>query len=896
MQINYSGDNSNQLIGLDSIGDSNSSSSFDMERRSFSSNSNQSTLGNYVTEHNVFSASSQQNGSHGLPSALSSLSYVSSGSGSASNFTYPDISKKSSNIIPFTPSPDDRANNLSQISDTNNSNSNSASIMQPNVNLSNTSLNTSTGLPNLGDYSVQMNQLNDLINDDNGDGLDMSFWENFDNFSYESDLLSTNNNGLPQTQQQSHHHSHHHHQQQQLQQQQIQSISKSSSKRSNSSHEGSDRKRKRVNEPKDISNYGKKDPSKDIENVSKLANEISFSSNIGNDIGNNSILEINTNNVTNKKLAFDPARAENLYSNLSSHGYNNNAQASIKSFTNSSINDVICIDDDDDDDTNNNVDATVNRNANKDNGLMQTPTTPTKELAHSSDEMSTKHLNGIAASPLAVMTLSNDPIVNSTDLINVTKILSEGDHHLSTSAAVVTTPSAHQQQQQQQPTQQPNESAKSQANQNHLSSVPIDENENFLLDMVYKCLRGKGVRMINSNYASSSSHNTNRSSSNDSSRSREKENSIDNHLSDDEMSTANVTVNSSNSLLLPAAQRYSSSRSAYVPRPIETNRFNMARGHGVCHIKHSVDSTKKIQQQIFHRLQTQQHNGTTFANVGASMIALRNNGSIMRLNSANLIGSSLSSITNAINNSANGPNTIKTNSSTSSSNASSNSNSNSSSTTNAAPVSTSTTTTNTQSGKIAAKKSVHIVNSIANSGNGPTGIVFLNSSGTGTTSSTSGNQTYAIFRRPPNQSIQLIAARSPIDPNNSYSLMPVIHRVRTRTLKPTLPQTLQSDHLIQQLKTIRPKKLKRTLSTTKKIISVYNSYMNQSVQSNHHITPYNSNSIGASNGLTSNGSSRSQKTHSSSLSNHKSNHTSAQSTTTSSTTQKQNGHIRSYAC
>lgn len=48
----------------------------------------------------------------------------------------------------------------------------------------------------------------------------------------------------------------------------------------------------------------------------------------------------------------------------------------------------------------------------------------------------------------------------------------------------------------------------------------------------------------------------------------------------------------------------------------------MARGRGICHVRHSVDSTKKIQQQIFHRLQTQQHNGTTFAN--ANMIALRN--------------------------------------------------------------------------------------------------------------------------------------------------------------------------------------------------------------------------------------------------------------------------------
>lgn len=105
----------------------------------------------------------------------------------------------------------------------------------------------------------------------------------------------------------------------------------------------------------------------------------------------------------------------------------------------------------------------------------------------------------------------------------------------------------------------------------------------------------------------------------DSNRSREKENAIDGHFSDDD---SNIYVHSTNSKLLPSSQRFTSSKYASIPKPIETNHFNMARGRGICHVRHSVDSTKKIQQQIFHRLQTQQHNGTTFAN--ANMIALRN--------------------------------------------------------------------------------------------------------------------------------------------------------------------------------------------------------------------------------------------------------------------------------
>lgn len=416
-----------------------------------------------------------------------------------------------------------------------------------------------------------------------------------------------------------------------------------------------------------------------------------------------------------------------------------------------------------------------------------------------------------------------------------------------------------------------NDNAKSQTNQN-LASVPLGENENFLLDMVYKCLRGKGVRVTNSNYSNSSS--TSRSTS-DSNRIREKENSIETPWSDDDVPTVPVTA--VNSPMLPSSQRFSSSKCAYVPRAIATNHFNMARGRGICHVKHSVDCTKKIQQQIFHRIQTQQHNGT-FA--GANMIALRNNGSIMRLNSANFIGcSNLGSITNALNAGVNNLNSLKaTMANATMPIANANTNANNTNNTNA-NVNPNINAGGPNTGaKLAFKKPVHFVNSIAAGANGP--IVLLNPGNAGGMGTAAGNPRYAIFRRPVNQSIQFIA-RPTIDPSNSYSVMPVIHRVRTRTLKPNLPKQLETDRLLESLKSIiRPQKINhRNFDTTKKVLSVYQSLVKAANQPNHHLS------------TSTNSSSSSKRKSHSSLSNHKSssNHNS-QTITTSSSSQKQNGH------
>lgn len=324
LQTNYpAGDNGNQL--LESIGDSNSSSSFDMERRSFSSNSNQSTIGNYNSDHSTaFSTSSQQiNGTHSLPSVLSSMSSaVSGGTASTPNFTYSDINtqhRKPSNLLPFTPSPDDRSNNASQINDIYNSNTLSAmqssSLNSQPTQMHSSGLNTSAALSSLGDYTMQMN---DLINDDNGDGLDMSFWENFDSFNYEADLVMANNK------------SHHHHPQTQ---------GKSSTKRSHDGT-GADRKRKKGNEPKDSSSHSKilvKDGTKAMS-----ASPIPMD-------GSQFMMKSSASATPQKKSIHLTAS-----SSITSHNI----------LIDSTPSEVICIDDDEDDATNNNIGERMGRRKN----------------------------------------------------------------------------------------------------------------------------------------------------------------------------------------------------------------------------------------------------------------------------------------------------------------------------------------------------------------------------------------------------------------------------------------------------------------------------------------------------------------------------------------------------
>lgn len=203
----------------------------------------------------------------------------------------------------------------------------------------------------------------------------------------------------------------------------------------------------------------------------------------------------------------------------------------------------------------------------------------------------------------------------------------------------------------------------------------------------------------------------------------------------------------------------------------------------------------------------------------------------------------------------------------------------------------STTSTTSASGnnKIVTKKPVHFVNSISTSDNGQ--IVLLNSGNTATMPTSTGNQTYAIFRRPANQSIQLIAARSPIDPSNSYTVMPVIHRVRTRTLKKNLPKNLKTDELYENLKNImRPKKSDQHSSiVTQKVFSVYKSYA-AAIQTNHHTVQNTTTNCTNNNNNSTSINSKSNRSHKSTINNHKT--TSSVCLSSSSTSQKQqNGHV-----
>lgn len=439
----------------------------------------------------------------------------------------------------------------------------------------------------------------------------------------------------------------------------------------------------------------------------------------------------------------------------------------------------------------------------------------------------------------------------------VSQILSESDHRNATQAhmAQVSSTNANEKSSDANET---NDTSKNQSSQN-ITSVPIGENESFLLDMVYKCLRGKGVRMINSNYSNSNSNNLNRSSANESSRNREKENSIENHWSDDEIPIVPVNATNNNQKL-PPAQRFSSSKYAYVPRAIALNHFNMGRGRGTCHVKHSVDATRRAQQQLYQRMQSQQHNGTY-----ANNMIIRNNG-VMRLN-ANL---TINALTNNVYNS----NTVKTtvtNISTANTNTNNVNNSTTNSIGNVSVGVSQNANSNVANPKLAAfKKPVQYahINSIATTTNGS--IMLVNTSGTGTVSPAGGNQRVTILRRP-QQSIHVIS-RPPIDPTNSYALMPTIHRVRTRMLKPNLPKILETDRLLESLKSIiRPQKINRNYDTTKKVLSVYQSLVKAANHANHHINTNSSSS------------SSKRKSHSS-LSNHKSS-----SSMTTSSTQKSNG-------
>lgn len=728
---------------------------------------------------------------------------------------------------------DDAAMNNTAIETMDSVNS-SASIMQ--IQSSNNPNAAASNLNNLSDYSG-INQLNDLIDDDNGDCLDMSFWESFDNFTYENDLLATNSS-----------------QTQPLQPQQQPFDSKAGVKRSMSqTYEASlqdtsaDRKRKRGNESPAIkSNVRerlKKSPSSQERAISMIAAEIAHSSapfdvkpTTTATIPNGGIFRDQTTTAHSSSSASAPHRTEdkrdaallkkrtvatNIKKSESITTSHDKKQKSVTSPDSGRL-----MGHADDKHILNHVDADVVLISPVANSRLNVKTQdaiiPMKrpEIDDGDDEDSFIQSMGDAPPPLQTMILSSsDEIVRSTDLKNITKILSENDHML---------PPAHS---------AANGDSKSQT----ITAVPIDENENYLLDIVYKCLRGKGDRSANSTYANGGSGgavsagptvNGNSSSTSCGSMGsahrivgtgsrisstigvdKEKENALE-QQSDDECVTtfpvsstaaaaSGASGGSSNSLLIPAAQRYSTKiHHVGLPRPIDTNRFGMARGRGISQFKHAIDSTKKTQQQIFHRLQSQQPNGTTYSGSfsSASMIALRNNGSLMRFNSSNLLGSGMGG--NASSAAANNGIAI------------------------GAAKGANATTASEQNAmaKGAAKKASATATNAAGSG-----VVLVSADAPSSTTSTGasapmvGNQThYAILRRQPmtkHQSMHILSTRTTTSESTNFSVMPVIHRVRARTMTPHVPKAIdirslqaQTDALFQSLpKSFRAKMLASTL-------------------------------------------------------------------------------------
>lgn len=698
----------------------------------------------------------------------------------------------------------------------------SASIMQIHSSYNpNASIATATNLNNLSDYSVQINQLNDLIDDDNGDCLDMSFWESFDNnFTYENDLLTTNSSQTPQQQQQSY-------------------DAKSGVKRSmsqineaSSQHSSADRKRKRGNvSPAIKSNIRerlKNSPNSQEKAISMIAAEIAHSSATFDakpattaTIPNGSIFRDQMHNSGSVQPRAEDKRDATILKKKTTTNIKKNEsvvtthEKKQKSPTSPDLGRLVGRADDS---TILNPDVPPNPSVaiSRVNVKTQEAMVPMKTQDINEDNESSIPLTAEAPQPLQTMILSSsDDIVQSTDLKTITKILSENDHRT--------------------PTQTTAGDSKTQT----ITAVPIDENENYLLDIVYKCLRGKDDRTNNSNCTNGGVTNTgatiNGNSSSTSSGSvasshrnagtgsristaigvdKEKENALLEQQSDDECvttypaaSTSSASTvcgasgSSSNSLLIPAAQRYSTKiHHAGLPRPIVMNRFGMARGRGISQFKHAIDSTKKTQQQIFHRLQSQQPNGTTYAGPfsSAGMIALRNNGSLMRFNSANLTGSSIgSNLSSSVINNGIAIGTAKSAGST-------------------------TASEQNAMAKGAARKATSTVTSANGSGGVPVNTDASStaaSSGAGSSNAPMvANQThYAILRRQPTvkyQSMQILSTRAATSEATNFSVMPVIHRVRARKMTPHVPKNLQAqtDLLLQSLpKSLQAKMLASTL-------------------------------------------------------------------------------------
>lgn len=782
---------------IDTIIDSNSSSSFDLERRSLSSNSNHSSplvasLSDLQTGTVSALGSAPVSSISVAPSNVSHLAYdalsvPSKGSSKTSQFSKSEGKLASSTVVVSSSSA--RTNSGKSKSSLGSTAKSLSSTKTVKSQIDNTSLHTPTTTSisiAINDYSMQMNHLNDLINDEHGDGLDMGFWEDFENIPYEGDLMAN-----------SHQQSHNDAFNQLASSSSLLSANKIPPKRSSAHSQQEleqliERKRRRVN-LNVISNIPspttptasinanadgiatsiakRSDAVAPEQAISRIAAEIEYSSAPFDSKGT----AISSGNGLNNTITIENIMKHNRAKDLNTAGCDTNGELNAKKIAadkrNSviqmsrkrlgrpqpreikkdnktvGVQEIICIDDDDDDDDNNNLDTTTNKNG----GTKRTM--PVIPSISSTNKLADHETNGEdygsssdedLSHELAVMTLSSK---DSLGPAQVGKYLAESDcmpANTNTTNPPPTTTTA------------------------TLPYVPLDEKEHYVLDMVYKCIRRR-VRMIAAQHRRLANIKAQRAAARAATNGvgidKEKENSVETSsvylMSDDEgvvVNSAKSPGTSVKSVLLTASQRNSKKICHSFPKPISVNHFAMARGRGICQFKYIIDSTKKTQQQIYHGLQSHQHNGGL---VGipfgsASLIALRNNG---RFNSNSVmgIGMSLSMNQHGITNKGIASPHLGAAGAIGTANA----------------------------GKGMAKKgSVSMNNTLGNNNATPNS----DNSGSGGQSGTTTHAAYTIIRRPV-QNMQMLASRTD---QSAFPVMPVIHRVRTRSLLPTVPKNIQA--------------------------------------------------------------------------------------------------------
>lgn len=732
---------------IDSLMDnSNSSSSFDLDRRSVSSNSNHSsvTLGSFPNEASR-SISQQHNNNSGNPATFSTMF-------SASNSTYDNQkgSSKGMQIIKTDKKLLNHSTSSSSLKNMKSSISTPSALSTPPKNklpsrsissskpTSLTPANSSISIA-INDY--EMNHFNDLMGDDS------EFWDDLGN-SYDNNLITNESN-------------------------KSQSISKTIDggkiigKRSNAhgAEHHIDKKRRRITE-NIINNIPNNLPATSTSNTNvdnvlndnikqnalitselslpRISTDISFNSSLY-DPRNSASIDITTDNLlqspTDKSVNHsycDRNEESNTTKNamhsqiseINSSGHNECTYVpkSINLDNKFKEQEPICIDDDDD----NNLDSTNSKNTEiKSNKLPVISATDSTIKQYNDDGDNTE--KNISTSDtelptaLALMTLTTSKSAKNYGLMTISKLLAEKDHQYSIGM----------------------KNNLEDCSSLPFASIPLDENENYILDVVYKCIRSGNIRNINERTDLNTNANCVK---------KEKENSIRNSIHE------NIDTTNSNDMPVKC-----------LAKPIAINQFGMARGPGIAQLKHIVDSTKPSRQEIYQGLQNPQHSASLLGN--ASLIALRNNATY---NSNGLIGISMLGQQTIISNKLMGTGN---------------------------PIHT---ILSSGAGKAIFKKDLSSAIACVPNSNNPTTTGTIPAPINAVGSNLPGQ--YTIIRRPiMPQNIKLVPAQ---EDQNAFPVMPVVHRIRNRSLIPTVPQEYQdkTSKLLQNISKVFKIKLKNTIA------------------------------------------------------------------------------------